>query len=155
MYTYIVDFESLYDKNLKTCFIQEFAYYDLKSNTAHNDFFRLPLHIDYKKYWYQSKNVNHIPKDYGKLSFQIIRDFLNQDAIFYVKGNQKLKFLKQITNKKIINLDDLGCPKYSLLTNRNVESLCSFICHSDCHKNCALNKVYKLNDWIKLNNFSL
>jgi hypothetical protein len=68
MYTYIVDFESLYDKNLKTCFIQEFAYYDLKSNTAHNDFFRLPLHIDYKKYWYQSKNVNHIPKDYGKLS---------------------------------------------------------------------------------------
>jgi len=46
--------------------------------------------IDYKKYWSQSKNVNHIPKDYGKLSFQIIRDFLNQDAIFYVKGIQKL-----------------------------------------------------------------
>lgn len=149
MQTFIIDFEGLYDKSIKTYFIQEFSYYNLNSDDAHNHFIRIPLHVDFKKYWYQYKNINHIPN--GTNSFQIIKDFINQNALFYIKGSLKKKFLSKFTKSKIINLDDMGCPKYCLLELPDVYKECSFIAHSNGHKNCALNKVCRLSIWLKKN----
>lgn len=91
MQTFIIDFEGLNEKNIKTYFIQEFSYYNLNSDDSHNKFIRLPLHVNFKKYWYQYRNINHIPEAYGTNSFQIVKDFINQKALFYIKGSLKKK----------------------------------------------------------------
>lgn len=151
MQIFIVDFEFLYDKKLKSYYIQEFAYYDLNLKTIQNNFIKLPLQVDFKKYWYQYRNVNHIPEGYGNVSFKFVRNFLNENAIFYVKGFQKFKLLKQLTTKKIINIDEMNCPKYSLLTKTDNDICCSFITHTNGHSNCALHKVIKLANWFENN----
>ena len=74
MQTFIIDFEGLYDKSIKTYFIQEFSYYNLNSDDAHNHFIRIPLHVDFKKYWYQYKNINHIPKAYWAVDWPTTDD---------------------------------------------------------------------------------
>ena len=45
----------------------------------------------------------------------------------------------------------MGCPKYCLLKLPDIYKECSFIAHSNGHKNCALNKVCRLSIWLKKN----
>ena len=48
---------------------------------------------------------------YLKLN-QIIQSFVlrNLNAIFYAKGKEKADFLSKYLDRKVVNLDDLGCP---------------------------------------------
>ena len=44
---------------------------------------------------------------------QILQSFLlrNPSAVFYAKGKEKTEFLAKYLDRKIENLDDLGCPR--------------------------------------------
>ena len=44
---------------------------------------------------------------------QIIQSFVlrNLNAVFYAKGKEKADFLSKYLDRKVMNLDDLGCPR--------------------------------------------
>ena len=58
------------------------------------------LHWDSGDYLYLNSN-------------QIIQSFVlrNPNAIFYAKGKEKADFLSKYLDRKVVNLDDLGCPR--------------------------------------------
>ena len=48
---------------------------------------------------------------------QILQSFVlrNPGAVFYAKGKEKTEFLAKYLDRKIENLDDLGCPRVEKL----------------------------------------
>ena len=109
-----------------------------------------PDKFDAKKYSYVSRNITHIPFDYGAKKFETIREFLNNDeTIFYVKGHNKAEYLKTLTKNKVVDLDYYKCPKYDKIDYELKKKYCRFITHSSTHINCSVNKVLKLAYWFK------
>lgn len=152
MSTFILDFEGLYNKEDAKFYIQEFAYYEIDTNECKNYFLSMPANFDYNKHDHIYKNINHILPNYGTTKFNKIVQFLQQNAIFFVKGDLKFNFLKKLTKSHVINLKQFMCPKLTLLST-NSEIKCSFIRHYSI-SNCALNKVVKLAAWFKENKIS-
>ena len=152
MSTFILDFEGMYNKEQAIFYIQEFAYYEIDTNNCKNYFLSLPADVDYNKHVHVYKNINYIPPDYGTTKFNKIIEFLQQNAIFFIKGDLKFNFLKKITKSHVINLKQFMCPNLTSLSISS-ELKCSFIRHYGIN-NCALNKVVKLAAWFKQNKIS-
>uniref|UniRef100_A0A1B0BYB4 Uncharacterized protein n=1 Tax=Glossina palpalis gambiensis TaxID=67801 RepID=A0A1B0BYB4_9MUSC len=74
-----------------------------------------------------------------------------QNPTVYVKGLEKLKWVKMLIGEEIciLNLDDFNCsnidPLYKTDTNTN---LCNYHC---CKYRCALKNVILLRNFVKLN----
>ena len=130
MSTYIVDFEGVNDIENKKFLFQEFAYFCINEKIIQNHFLKIPDYTQTGSTQIILRNLNHIPKDFGQTKFKVIFEFLNQpNCIFYVKGLQKCKFLKKITNQLVINLEDYGCPKLESLPSTKNEYQCTLINH--------------------------
>lgn len=125
MSTFILDFEGLYSKEDAKFYIQEFAYYEIDTNECKNYFLSMPHNFDYNKHLHIYKNINYIPPDYGTTKFNKIVQFLQQNAIFFVKGDLKFNFLKKLTKSHVINLKQFMCPNLTLLSS-NSEIKCSY-----------------------------
>jgi len=115
MQTYILDLEGFFINAKKLYVVTEFAYINLTTKKYNNFFIKISKDIDFNKYWYISKNINHIPFDYGTVDFNTVFKLLDNNAKFYVKGKRKYEFIKSLTNSPVLNLDDINCPEYSKL----------------------------------------
>lgn len=73
----------------------------------------------------------------------IIPSILSKAGSFYTKGVEKSSFLSELFGVNIVNIESLGCPKFSRLSNE-----CPLHCkyHAD-NSSCALIKAYKIKLW--------
>ena len=74
---------------------------------------------------------------------QILQSFVlrNPGAVFYAKGKEKTEFLAKYLDRKIENLDDLGCPQVENLYFKNYPSCNKHIPHYNSRNHCALKKT--------------
>ena len=74
---------------------------------------------------------------------QILQSFVlrNPGAVFYAKGKEKTEFLAKYLDRKIENLDDLGCPRVENLYFKNYPSCNKHIPHYNSRNHCALKKT--------------
>ena len=82
---------------------------------------------------------------------QILQSFVlrNPGAVFYAKGKEKTEFLAKYLDRKIENLDDLGCPRVENLYFKNYPSCNKHIPHYNSRNHCALKKTKVFYDWLK------
>lgn len=80
---------------------------------------------------------------------EIFNDIINPSNIIYVKGEEKFKFLCQITNYKynlrIINLEKMGCDNFANL-KKDVKLIDCIYKHNNNF--CAINNVNLLTNWV-------
>ena len=102
-------------------------------------------------YWL-SKNLHFLNWEDGYIEYEelfVIMSFiaLNYNRV-YVKGLQKKNVLsKFISESKVINLEDYGCPKLATLIPRIVNVHC--INHSKTSKACTHYRAYAILSWMK------
>ena len=73
----------------------------------------------------------------------------NPGAVFYAKGKEKTEFLAKYLDRKIENLDDLGCPRVENLCFKNYPSCNKHIPHYNSRNHCPLKKTKVFYDWLK------
>ena len=73
---------------------------------------------------------------------QIIQSVVlrNPEATFYAKGKEKADFLAQYLDRRVQNLDDLGCPRVENLHYNKFSNCCKHIPHYNSNNHCALKK---------------
>jgi hypothetical protein len=137
-----VDFECV-DK-----FIKEISIFFYDSKNIFHFFMKIPNYYENTSRESRRfvKNWHHIPADYGDTSIKTIIRYLNQpNSTLYIKGLQKLRILEKFTFNEIINLEDLGCPRFDLL-EESEPHFCSFHeTHPTTH--CSFRKLLKLIHW--------
>ena len=76
---------------------------------------------------------------------QIIQSFVlrNPNAIFYAKGKEKADFLSKYLDRKVVNLDDLGCPRVEQLYFKNFVNCSKHLPHHNSKNHFALKKSRK------------
>ena len=62
---------------------------------------------------------------------QLLQSFVlrNPGAVFYAKGKEKTEFLAKYLDRKVENLDDLGCPRVENLFSNNYPTFNRHIPH--------------------------
>ena len=104
--------------------------------------------------WLQ-RNYHGIPWNSGDVPYEkaseILRNNLQHADIIYVKGLEKIKWLKYFIGEfcNIVNLDDFDYPS---LRKFRKKSPCSQHC-SVSEFNCAMENVKLLKSWLHLNHF--
>lgn len=142
---YIVDFEG-YKRSKNKFYIKEFTYLDLDTFDVVNKFVATPSSVKrHSDYNWVVANYHRIPYQHGTYDFYKVIRFLNQDAVFYVKGLEKTNYLRSLTSSIVLNLEDLGCPPYNALKGANGIS-CSFRQHVSCD-HCAYKKALAFANW--------
>ena len=90
--------------------------------------------------------------DYLDLNLnQIIQRFVlrNPNAVFYAKRKEKADFLSKYLDRKVVNLDDLGCPRVEQLYFKNFVNFNKHLPHHNSKDHCALKKSKAFYDWLK------
>ena len=82
---------------------------------------------------------------------QIIQSFVlrNPNAVFYAKGKEKADFLSNYLDRKVVNLDDLGCPRVEQLYFKNFVNCNKHLPHHNSKNHYALKKSKAFFDWLK------
>ena len=82
---------------------------------------------------------------------QIIQKFVlrNPNAIFYAKRKEKAEFLSKYLDRKVVNLDDLGCPRVENLYFKIFVNCNKHLPHHISKNHCALKKLKAFDDWLK------
>ena len=82
---------------------------------------------------------------------QIIQSFVlrNPNAVFYAKGKEKADFLSKYLDRKVVNLDDLGCARVEQLYFKNFVNCNKHLPHHNSKNHCALKKSKAFFDWLK------
>ena len=75
--------------------------------------------------------------------------FRNHSAVFYAKRKEKTEFLAKYLDRKVENLDDLGCHWVENLFFKNFPSCNRHIPHYNYRNHCALKKSKVFLDWLK------
>ena len=77
---------------------------------------------------------------------QIIQSFVlrNSNAIFYAKGKEKADLLAKYLDRKVVNLDELGC-----LRIQSYPACNRYSHHNHSRNHCALKKSKAFFDWLK------
>lgn len=98
---------------------------------------------------YTELYIHGIPWDSGCLPYNdlkhVVKDLLQWDHKLYCKGLEKTKFLENLLQRPVVNMEDLDVPK--LTTLRDCKAKCLF--HRRRDLNCALQNVYILRLWLK------
>jgi hypothetical protein len=140
----IIDFEG-YKINEKFIF-KEFASFNLDNKNTLHYFVKSPyFYIDIQTNWVYN-NIHHIPLSFGNTNINKLYDIINSREFILVKGREKTRIIKNLSKQsdKIIDLELLGCPKYSEKHTIN----CSYEPHNLSNFNhCALKKTLFFKDW--------
>lgn len=113
---------------------------------------QLPQYVRKQVHWIE-KHLHGLYWSSGFKEYSQVKDIFKQVDIrgnVYVKGAQKQVFISQLLldfDVKVINLEDLGCPKLSVLkqqTQINLFKPCNF---SHSLHNCAYINVHILLNW--------
>ncbi|KAF0705207.1 Uncharacterized protein FWK35_00030519, partial [Aphis craccivora] len=87
--------------------------------------------------------------DYGDIEYEELGKILNslKFTCIYVKGEQKIALLFEfIPHMVLINIEDLGCPRFDQICNDEALPCCIF--HMDYNpKHCTFYKVFALKKW--------
>lgn len=95
--------------------------------------------------------------EYGEI-FHIIRKAVRDADILYVKGSERAAFLRKITGKLVIDLDQLECPKASCLPDIAGNVTCHYKTHSRVDGEndgnggggvCSLVQALKFKSWLR------
>ena len=135
--------------------VKEFAYVNTNNGQSMCYFIIAPA--SYYKYTesegkiinWLTKHFHKINLDFGFTKFEDIKIIFNSlsntsDTLFLVKGKDKCTFLSTLTGKKILNLEDYGCPKFEHLSYPN--TYCGFDKHHNTN-HCALKKASSYAKW--------
>ena len=141
MFLYVIDFE-MFNNNI----IKEIGVSCKYFSTGF--LIRPPFTFDklsanrQKQNFYVTANIHNISWESGTIDYHKITDLLkyfhNLDAIYMVKGSQKVNQLRiLLPGACVINLEDYGCPKYTDLVNQYgfVESNYLIVDQNQC-SNC-------------------
>lgn len=117
-------------------------------------FIKTPKHYKYSTTQQKTnnwlvKNFHHINWTFGQTSFNYLRknvldSLVRSSTVLYAKGIEKCKYLEKVTQKPVLNIEELNCPRFAEL---NTPSIC---CGLDKHQNnphCALKKVVAYAGW--------
>ena len=115
----VVDFEGY--PNPKKFFFKEFCYVHVNTGQYFN--FHLKTKPSYKYTKTDKWLVQYfhkIPKEYGHYSYKELKQHLNivfndPNITFLVKGIEKLRILQTELGGNYINIEELGCPKLSVI----------------------------------------
>ena len=86
--------------------------------------------------------------------FADLRRVVHDAEALYVKGSEKSKFIRDVTGKFTIDLDELDCPRADLLPEPDLEEsdspkLCSYYNHRGVkHPKSSLVQALKYKQWI-------
>lgn len=154
---FILDFQGF--KNEKEFIIKELAIistdgqiYELHLFLPPYSFHELSKNVRNQVHWVE-KHLHGLYWSSGFKQYSQLKDILKQIGIkgnIYVKGTEKQTIISQILSGfdvKVINLEELGCPKLTVLkkqTHMVFLKPCSFT-HSP--HNCAYINVYVLLHW--------
>lgn len=67
-------------------------------------------------------------------------------STIYSKGLEKCKFLESVLNRRVENVEDIGCPSFKQLKHACDSELKCFD-HAFKSANCATTNVYRLMSW--------
>jgi hypothetical protein len=95
-------------------------------------------------------NDGDIP--YSELETVLHRKASTAVAI-YCYGPQKTKFISELIQRTVIDIDQLGCP--DLEDMRLPAISCTFACHKKSKHVCALRTAYSLAQWLNYYTLSL
>lgn len=154
---FILDFQGF--KNEKEFVIKELAIistdgtiYELQLFLPPCSLHELPTNVIKRVHWIE-KHLHGLYWSSGFKEYSQIKDifkYIDIKGNVYVKGLEKQTFIAQLLSEfdvKVINLEDLGCPKLSVLKQRthiNFYKPCSF---SHTSNNCAYINVHVLLQW--------
>lgn len=161
----VLEIQCFYDNEMKYL-VKEMSVYDLNHHSSTHWIFKPPERgLDYEvssspktrrvNEWVV-RNLHRIPWEAGEVNFEesgeIFRKIFSSFDLLYVKGLQKLNFLK--TEAKgfpspppmFVNLEDLGCPKIAILLEPNwMGSHC--LQHNSEPTRCTTYKLKGLVRW--------
>jgi len=82
--------------------------------------------------------------------FANLREAIRNADILFVKGGEKCQFIRQVTGKTTIDLNDLDCPRACALPTPLLWSTlcCSYYAHSSLETPCSLLQALKFNEWL-------
>jgi hypothetical protein len=120
------------------------------------DFSELPFHLQKQVMWLE-KHCHGLYWGSGFRKYENLKEiFLNVkiQGNVYVKGKEKQKFVSDLLsdlNVKVINLEDLGCPKLEDLKSDYMQTEIMIPCNFNHNtRNCAYVNVQVLLKWWKL-----
>lgn len=101
------------------------------------------------------RNLHGINWEDGDMDYSefdnVLKDETKNYTYLYVKGVEKSKFLGDIMEKTVYNLQDFGCPSLKQLCKQHYSTKCDY--HCGTKYNCALHFSKILVHWL-LNNYS-
>lgn len=92
-----------------------------------------------------TKNYHHLTWHDGTVSYQSVCKFLKSNVMYstvYVKGEEKRVWLQKMLQKRIFNIEDIGCINFKQMENKYPEY---FYCNYHTHGICALRNAFLLS----------
>ena len=148
-----------FDTRKNTYIVKELAI--TTSNYSDSLFFYLQLisipfqNLQQKAYNWLTTYLHGLHWDSGDYLYlnlnQIIQSFVlrSPNAVFYAKGKEKADFLSKYLDRKVVNLDDLGCPRVEQFYFKNFVNCSKQLPHHNSKNHCALKKSKAFYDWLK------
>jgi hypothetical protein len=138
----LIDFEGYY--YLGKFYFKEFGFY--KQNTIKTYYIKTKPHF-FSNYSWLLEHYHKLPHDFGSTSFKIVLKLLNdQNITILVKGEEKSKIIRQISNNLVLNLENFGCPSFKSLHTNSWPCIYHTIVPAE---HCVRIKISKILDWIK------
>lgn len=156
MTSYIVDLQGFKLRENNEFICKEIAILNIDSGDYISKIFAPPIlwedlnSIDRRNILWLTRNYHNLEWNSGEVPYidleTICQNLLqnNETGKVYVKGEEKTKWFKNIIHKKIINLENLGCPALSKLCFPLQVDFCNL--HIN---NCAVRNVKYLYKWFK------
>jgi hypothetical protein len=140
----VIDFEGFQISKNKYI-IKEIAFFNCETGQTMNYFIKSFYFSTKKNIHWVVKNFHNIPINFGSVKLTYFKNIINSftDSKFFSKGSEKTIFLSTIFGVEFINLETLGCPKYSHIEN----IFCGFEKHIN-NNHCALKKVVFYSNWL-------
>lgn len=155
---FVLDFEGVYSKKLKTLVLRELCILNLQTMKytnyiIENDSHNYPEEKNFQKD-HTEQSIHHIPDYYSNVSaitFQELADLLTLlSDRFISKGYDKSIFLSRKFMAYIINVEDYGCPPYLTLSEMypSVRYYCQY--HNlSSNFHCSVFKSHLIAEFIK------
>lgn len=135
--------------------LKEVAFYVVESEEASVFNFKPPFsyeelsYVDKRLCSWISSNICDLKWDDGDLEYSKLNEVAltisGKGKTFFTKGVEKAKFFTDFLGVQVVNIEDLGCPKLTTLSDP-IQLTCKYHLNN---ANCALFKAYRLSFWMK------
>lgn len=152
-----IDCQCFPGKN-STLIVKEIAFLSLDGTKFDHGLFKPPHEKSNlipkvrKQVQWLTKNVHGFDWYDGTIDYEELQKCLDrlqttECNTIYTKGLEKTKFfLRNLPNKEVINLEDLGCPSFKDLKREGKRKISCFY-HSPENYMCAVENVHLMFDW--------